>query len=201
MRQLNLLNKPMEHRTTAKPAGLARLDNGLSRISGYAAVFYRADDPETEYPLGGKLTERIGGGAFDRNLEQRRDVLAYYNHNPDALLGRTSNGTLRLWKDAVGLRYEVDIDEQDPDHQRVVAKLQRGDLNGSSFGFQIRNYDDTSEGGRIIRTLTDVELIEVGPQTMPAYAGTSSEARSLDHDTVARRLRLLDLDDQKLRGA
>ena len=149
-------------------------------ISGYAAVFYRVDYAGTEYELWPDFIERIDRSAFDAAMND--DVRGLFNHDPGHLLGRTTNGTLKLSIDETGLRYEI----TPPDTQSgrdVVALLKRGDIDGSSFGFIPRGEDGAEverDGDRAIRTIRSVELFDVGPVVYPAYKGTSSEARSLD---------------------
>ena len=163
---------------------------------GYAAVFYRADDPGTEYLLWDGTHERIRPEAFNRSLAEKEDVRAVLNHDSSILLGRTASGTLELWVDDVGLGYDVKIDTQDPDHQRVMAKLQRGDLTGSSFAFGIHDggQEYVSEGKTRARYLRDLKLFDVGPVTYPAYKSTQASVRSdCDYSMTAARLPGLDM--------
>lgn len=154
--------------------------NGIKTISGYAAVFYREEDAGTTFDLGGGLEERIMPGAFDAALAEGQDVRALYNHEPDNLLGRMSAGTLAITVDAVGLRYNIPLDESDPDHQRVASKISRGDLAGSSFGFRIRDGGEkfSRQDGKTVRELRSLDLIDVGPVTFPAYTSTEAGFRS-----------------------
>lgn len=154
-----------------------REDGGAATVHGYASVFYRAGDAGTEYRLMEDVYERIAPTAFDRALQDGDDTRALYNHNADWLLGRRSAKTLRLSADEVGLRYEVDI----PDTQigrDVVTSIERGDLSGSSFAFFVRKASWSAEGDRDIRQIDDVELVDVGPVTYPAYDGTSTGLRA-----------------------
>ena len=74
----------------------------MARIfAGYAAVFFDERDPGTQYKLARDTYERISPNAFDKVLAGDEDVVGAYNHNPDFLLGRRSNGTMRC-----GSRYE-----------------------------------------------------------------------------------------------
>lgn len=160
-------------------------------IQGYAAVFHSEGDPGTEYELWSDPTfravERVAAGCFRAALSRQEDVRGLYNHEPDALLGRTSSGTMRLEEDPQGLRYEIDL----PDTQtgRDVAELvDRGDLTGSSFGFVAEQESwremEGENGQRIaIRTIESVRLMDVGPVTYPAYASTSA-GRSANGTTV-----------------
>jgi len=153
-------------------------------------VFFRdRDKKNTEYQLFPDLRERIMPGAFDRALAEGQDVFASYNHNRDALLGRTPD-TLSLSVDSKGLRYEIPIDDTDPDHQRILPKLTRGDLRGSSFSFQIRQQRfEQQKGGGEIREIQDVDLVEVGPVTDPAYKGTTAGVRDASDAAEAEAAR------------
>ena len=155
---------------------LAQRDAGRV-IAGRAAVFFNGT-PATEYRLFDDVKERIRPGAFDRALAEGHDVRALFNHDPNNLLGRTTNGALKLWVDSRGLNYEIPVDENDFDHQRVVSKIERGDLSGSSFAFQATkiSWEETSEGD--VRWIEDVELFDVGPVTYPAYHATTTGLRS-----------------------
>jgi HK97 family phage prohead protease len=155
-------------------------------LVGYAAVFYDEDDPGTQYQLFPGLVERIMPTAFDRCIRENQDVRGLFNHEPDNLLGRRSSGTMRLAVDQRGLLYEIDYDEDDPDHRRVMAKLERGDLTGSSFSFWVpdggqRFYPEDPASPAIldVRELLDVDVLDVGPVTFPAYDATTSGIRAL----------------------
>lgn len=149
-----------------------RMIDGARVAVGYAAKFgTRSAD------LGG-FVEQIAPTAFTKTVMES-DVRALRDHDPSRLLGRTGAGTLRLFGDSVGLRYEIDL----PDTQEgrdTALLLERGDLFGSSFGF--RTISDSwaqTETGFPLRTLTEVALRDVGPVTFPAYAATEAALRSL----------------------
>jgi uncharacterized protein len=156
-------------------------------IVGYAAVFYRADDPGTEFELWQDAYERVLPGAFDAAL--RDDVVrGLTNHDKTWLLGRSDKGTLRLSVDKVGLRYEIDPPDTQAG-QDTLKLLTRGDLDSSSFGFRVyggkrgsvRWVDETRAGRTVeIRELVEVELLDVGPVTFPAYSACTAGARSAD---------------------
>lgn len=153
-------------------------------IDGYAAVYYREDDPGTEYWLWDDYVERIMPGAFD-NAIANDDVRALFNHNPDQLLGRSTAATLRLRSDDTGLGYEIDP----PDTQigrDVLTSIRRGDLSGSSFAFvptkrTFREEDrEIADGHTInvyIREIEEVQLFDVGPVTYPAYDSSTTGVR------------------------
>lgn len=148
-------------------------------ISGYAAVFYRLSDPETQYRVDYDMVERIMPGAFDEYLASVEDCTCSPDHDDRQLLGRRSSGRLSLAVDDRGLRYSLPYDPSDPDHQRVRAKIARRDITGSSIRFMateerwLRDVDT----GMIIRELLKATVMQLGPVTNPAYPGTTAEAR------------------------
>lgn len=169
----------MEIRATTQGNANVRVDkkeDGKRYISGYAAIFYRDGNRATEYELFKDLYERILPGAF-KDAVTEDDVRALLNHDPNILLARTGNG-LKLTEDEVGLRYEFPVDESDPDHLRVVAKLERGDLTGSSFGFEPLERRWVEFETFDVVELVKVRLFDVSPATFPAYEGTSVGIRS-----------------------
>ena len=166
----------------AKRVTVKRDENGEpTEISGYSAVFYDASKPDSEYWLYDDHVERLQVGCFDNVLED--DARALYNHQPENLLGRVSNGTCELWVDDIGLGFRVPIDNDDPDHLRVIAKIKRGDLSGCSFAFSnpSSTWEETEQDGKAIwiRNITDVgNLHDVGPVTYPAYEATEVGLRT-----------------------
>lgn len=156
---------------------------GKPIISGYAAVFFRQDEPGTEFELYPGLVERVGPDAFDRHLSDGGDCRALFNHDSNQPLGRLSAGTLRLEVDKRGLRYEIDAPETQWGRD-VVTSIKRGDVGGSSFGFSVRKVSHQMGDGFDVRVLEDVELVDVSPVVFPAYGSTSTQARSIDSDQI-----------------
>lgn len=155
--------------------------NGPGTVAGYAAVFNSAAD------IGGYWQEVIAPGAFSETL-RNDDILAYSAHDSARILGRTSSGTLRLREDATGLAVEIDLPDT-TDGRDVAELVRRGDLKGMSFGFMVtkEQWDETVNPP--VRTIQQVELIEVSAVGRPAYADTSLGLRGRDaaRDDAARR--------------
>jgi len=156
---------------------LRNADTDTPCISGYAAVFYRSDDPGSEFALGADIVERIMPGAFDAISAD--DVRALFNHDSNHVLGRSTSGTLKLTVDDKGLRYDIDL----PNTQLardLRESISRGDISGSSFAFTIpeggQEYRD--EGEQVVREVRAVKLYDVGPVTYPSYEASTSHARS-----------------------
>lgn len=138
------------------------------------------------YP-GFRFVEIIDSAALDG--ADLSEVEAVFNHNSDVLLGHTRSGTLALTRtEDGGLAYRVPYDAQDPDHVRVMRKVERGDVVGSSFMFAVKAGGDRWEeerdeagGSLYVRTVTAIaKVYDVCPVTSPAYADSTAAKRSLD---------------------
>lgn len=166
-----------------------RAQNGKRTLTGYAAVFNSNTD------IGGYFFEQIAPGAFSKSLAND-DVRALFDHDSGRLLGRKSAGTLRLEEDDKGLRVEIDLPDTS-DGRDVAQLVERGDLDGMSFGFIVRHdeWDETADPPR--RTIHAVELREVSAVTFPAYPDTSLALRSRD----AAKGRQTSEDEQARRNA
>ena len=168
----------IERRFLGMQTAEIRADDDGRTLTGYAAVF---DSDSVD--LGGFI-ETIAPGAFARALK-RSDVVATFNHDPSALLGRVPD-SLRLWEDNRGLGYNVDLLADDPLSTAVAARVRRKDLRGSSFSFALKPDGSgeewtTDEKGRVRRRIVEfAELFDVGPVTFPAYESTRVAARSLE---------------------
>jgi len=172
----------MKTRTIDRRVSMARDgdQSPATGLAGYAAVFYDPADPGTEYKIGTRYRERIHKDAFTRALAERHDVRGVFNHNDSILLARSASGTLRLRVDDVGLFYEMDADNSDPDWRRVISKVARGDVTGSSFKFEILKESRTEDPDDelVVYELQDLQLYDVGPVTFPAYEAASAALRS-----------------------
>jgi len=152
---------------------LRKNEKGEHVIAGHAAVFEKMS-----HDLGG-FREKIAPGAFTRTLKSGNDVLALVNHDPNFRLGRTKNGTVRLREDQDGLAIEIDPPNTQTGRD-TVEDIRTGNLDGMSFMFRTIEDDWSIEGGEEIRTLKQIELLEAGPVTFPAYPDTSVAVRSLN---------------------
>jgi HK97 family phage prohead protease len=144
---------------------------GKDVVIGHAAVFNSLSED-----LGG-FREKIQPGAFDDVL--KNDVRAYFNHDPNYLLGRTSAGTLRLSVDEQGLRYELDVPNTTAGRD-LKENMRLGNITQSSFAFTIGKDGDAwerAENGADIRTIKKVKrLYDVSPVSLPAYPSANDLA-------------------------
>lgn len=145
-------------------------------ISGYVNAVERLSKPIHQRTDGivRRFLERIKAGVF-RNALKRNNVLVLLNHNYERVLASTEDGNAFLEEDNIGLRAEITITDKE-----VVQKAREGKLSGWSFGFIANNDEMSKEGDEEIRTVTDMDLLEVSildDTKSPAYYGTSIEAR------------------------
>ena len=165
----------------------SRLDTkeGKDVIIGHAAVFNSLSED-----LGG-FREKIQPGAFDDVLGN--DVRAYFNHDPNYLLGRTEAGTLRLSVDEQGLRYELDVPNTTAGRD-LKENMRLGNITQSSFAFTIGKDGDAwerAENGADIRTIKKVKrLYDVSPVSLPAYPSANDLA-------LAQRSNFMDKENKR----
>ncbi|RAP29058.1 hypothetical protein C2W64_04005 [Brevibacillus laterosporus] len=152
-------------------------ENSQLSIRGYIVKFN-----ERSKLIYGEFYEKVAQGAFSRSLEENT-IKALWNHRTDYVLGSTKNETLRLYEDDIGLRFELDL----PNNtwgKDAYESIQRGDVDGVSFGFYVRNNGDAweyvKEEDVYVRTLLDVNLFEVSPTPFPAYESSEVNQRSME---------------------
>ena len=157
-----------------------RDDSGNLSIEGYFAVF------DSIYEIAPGMSESVAPGAFDKTLSG--DIRALINHDTTLVLGRTKANTLQLKTDAHGLWGHIDINPNDTDAMNLYNRVQRGDVDQCSFGFNILDEEtEYRENGDIHWTIKEVELFEVSPCTFPAYEETNIAAREKDKETLMKR--------------
>jgi HK97 family phage prohead protease len=145
-----------------------------NKLAGYAAVYNSLSQD-----LGG-FVERILPGAFTRALSKPDQIRALYEHDQQRLLGRVGSGTLKLEENSKGLYFELSL--PDTSYARDLGVLvERGDINGCSFGFQVPAGGDQWEmrSGQLTRDLINVNLHEITITGNPAYLDTTVAVRSM----------------------
>ena len=150
---------------------------GAPIFEGYASVFNQPYDM-------GPFWEQVDRRAFDRTLQMQPDVRLLIDHEGQPL-ARTKSGTLTLRTDDHGLHVHAPLDPADPDVQRLLPKMRRGDLSEMSFAFRVPAGGDEwdySSSERTMRTLRELNLQggDVSVVTYPASPTTSASLRSKD---------------------
>jgi HK97 family phage prohead protease len=162
MRQTRSLTT--ELKTRADPNGQDMI------IEGYFAVFNK----ETELWPG--CYEEVAPEAVNGKLGN--DIRALVNHDTTLVLGRNKAKTLELRIDSYGLWGSVKINPKDSDAVNLYERVNRGDVDQCSFGFNIlREQTDWRDDGTVKWTLLEIDLHEVSVCTFPAYEETGVQAR------------------------
>lgn len=166
-------------------------DTGAPTVEGYAAVFNSLSEPLFELDSG-RFREKVAPGAFTKTIREQNVPLLV--EHADLPLATTKAGTLKLWEDEHGLRFSSVLDSSDPDVQRLVPKMRRGDMARCSFGFfPVREAWDEKARPRV-RTLHEVKLFDVSIVARPAYPATEAKVRKqladegLDVESLAELL-------------
>lgn len=120
------------------------------------------------------FVEVIDPTAFNKTIADGSNVYAFWAHDDSQVLASRDAGTLALAIEPLGLRFTAELRDGCADN---FAAVQRGDVIGVSFGFitQKEEWDFAVEPA--VRTLKEVQLLEVSPGVaFPAYPGAQSAA-------------------------
>lgn len=179
-----------ERRVTLRAAPEGSDSPGI--LDGYAAVW----NSESR-DLGG-WTEVIDPGAFGEptadgmlDLTRHFRVIARSEHDSRSLIGTTDAGTLRVYLDDTGVRYEVDLPNTTAGRDAAVL-ADRGDYAFSSFAFYTLPGGSEwreNDQGQLVRRVTSAQLVDVAPVADPAYWGSSVGLRSFDLEEIRKELR------------
>ncbi|PEI73435.1 HK97 family phage prohead protease [Bacillus wiedmannii] len=155
---------------------IREVEGGLRTIVGYAVKW---EMKSVTMGYWRRFKEQFKRGAFTDSLTQD-DQLALWSHDYSQVLGRTKNGTLRLFEDEIGLRFELDLADTTLGDD-TYKTIKRGDVDGVSFGFQmVKEEWDESDPDNVVRSVTKAKLVEISPVAFPAYPDSQVSARSHD---------------------
>lgn len=190
----------MSDLTRSVPFELARAQSdgtgdGLT-MTGYAAVF---DAPTRIDSWEGTFDEQIRAGAFKKTIRERTPVIQF-DHGAHPLIGSIPIGSISdLREDDNGLYVESRLSDNWL-VQPIRDAIANGSVNGMSFRFQvvreiwtdqetgkqIRNEDEimnrlyyaSPNETPLLRTITELRMVELGPVVFPAYPQTSVSVRA-----------------------
>ena len=132
-------------------------------------------------------------GWFDEIIEQdalthtdMKDVRMLVNHDTSMIpLARsrnnTANSTLQLIPELNGLKIRAKLDiENNSDAKSLYSAIQRGDISGMSFMFEVDGeaWEDEMSDHPLRRITSISKIYEVSAVTFPAYEQTEINARS-----------------------
>ena len=173
---------PLEFRDDSSDANTVVLE-------GYAATF-SPYDCYGGVERGGWV-EEISPRAFDVTLKQNPDVQLLLNHE-GLPLARTTSGTLKLSNDRHGLKVRALLDKSDPDVQRIMTKMRRGDLNEMSFAFRVKDQKWSNDYSH--RLITEVAL-QRGDVSIVSYGMNDATTATLSERAAVETLARMSQDD------
>lgn len=158
-------------------------------ISGYVNVPGRESRPVLT-PRG-KVIEIIEQRAFARAIERSGGIRMLLDHDRNHVLAETSDGTLSVREDEVGLRAESVVTDE-----TVIAGAKEGRLKGWSFNMKnvVDSIEERAEG-LPIRHVKDFDMDEITlvMNKVPVYSSTSIEVRAdAEEEEVETRAIYLD---------
>lgn len=176
-----MTGKNIERRCIEQRFEIRANDDGTIGLRGYAALF--------DSPAHGEVVKR---SAFNRTLQQRDNARLLVNHD-GVPLASVKAGTMSLSVDERGLLVDVpSLDLSNPDVQRLVSAMSRGDIDQMSFAFEA--HDAPIVNG--IRELREVTLYDVSVVTFPWYDSTTVGLTGLRADHVLLAVRSLPVSER-----
>jgi len=155
-------------------------------LEGYAAVFNTPTRIDSVFE--GTFDEQIKPGAFKRYLATRTPTLMF-EHGQHPLIGSMPLGVIeRATEDNNGLFISARLSDNWL-VQPVRDAVRDGAVTGMSFRFMVPRGGDTWQdrsGDVPLRTLTNVDVPELGPVVFPAYEPTTVSVRSALNNITGR---------------
>lgn len=160
-------------------------------ISGYVNVTGKLSRPVIT-PRG-KVLETIEERAFDEAIKKSGDVTVELDHDAGHAYARTSDSTLMLKEDAIGLHADVLITDKN-----VIEMARKGKLRGWSFGMygvqdEMESRADVELPIRHVKSLM-LDHVSLIKDKIPCYAATSVECRA--GEDIELELRGLDIEPE-----
>lgn len=177
-----------------------RAEEEKPTLFGHFAVFDQWTEIDSAFE--GHFMERLAPGAFAKSFSEKRDkIRVLFQHGQDPQIGSKPLGPIsELREDKIGAYYEVPL--SDTSYNRDLVTLLRDGLLGASFRFSVMKEDfkrhvaksPYNPDGLPERTVQELDLMEFGPVTFPAYANATAGVRS-DTDEYIRRLLVPEFDE------
>lgn len=150
-------------------------------ITGYVNVPGRESRPVVT-PRG-KVIEIISQGAFDKAIKKAGKIDLLVDH--ERKIASTSEDNLKVREDAVGLRAEAIIADEE-----IITAARAGKLKGWSFNMMdVVDSIEERAGQLPIRRVNEFSMSEItlAVNKMPVYSSTSIEIRAKQDTEVEER--------------
>ncbi|MCX7771768.1 MAG: HK97 family phage prohead protease [Clostridia bacterium] len=154
-----------------------------AHIEGYVNVTEKKSRPVIT-PRG-KVIEVIEQRAFEKAIERAGNITVTVDHDKTNVYASTSDGTLDLYEDAIGLHASVLI--RDPN---LIDIAKQGKIKGWSFGMYNVIDDMEDRAGELpIRHVKSLDLdhLTLVVNKQPIYSATSVELRANESVDIEER--------------
>ncbi|MFR2314914.1 HK97 family phage prohead protease [Terrisporobacter sp.] len=150
---------------------------GIQRIGGYINVTERESEMLFSQQRGKWFKETMQKGVFQRSIAKSQSIPLLLEHDWDKEIANTTNGTLELREDNIGLRFDATIDDS-----QLYEEIRSGKINSCSFGFKVNDQEYQEVNSRLEkRYVKDITLLECSLVKNPAYVGSLVESRNLEN--------------------
>lgn len=167
MNEKELRHLPALELRISKPAA-----DGKRTLTGTAIAFgVRSVD------LGG-FQEIVSPAAVTDTLRSNSNIFLLNNHNTSQPIASTRAGNLKLTTDSRGVHFSADVDTRISYASDLALSVEAGVTAGCSFGFRTLKDTWKDDQGTAIRTLDQIELLELTVTSNPAYLQTQVDVRS-----------------------
>lgn len=133
----------------------------------------------------GRMIELIESGVFRKALEERSNIDMTIDHEAGRVLAKTSDGTLKLKEDAIGLYADAVISDK-----ALAAEARAGNIKGWSFGMKCTADEVEERAGKLpLRRIKGMKLdhVTLVVKKTPVYSATSVELRAEGEEDIELR--------------
>lgn len=150
-------------------------DSEHRKIGGYINVVERPSETLFSAKRNKWFKETIKAGTFTRALQKNDAIPMLLEHDWDRQIAHTSNGTLELREDNIGLRFDAIVDEE------TFNEIQQRNITSCSFGFKVNQEQFEDVNPKLEkRYISNIDLFEVSLVANPAYVGSLVEQRNME---------------------
>lgn len=161
--------------------------DGTAHISGYVNVTEKKSRPVMTPH--GKVIEVIEPRAFEAALERAGEVTVTVDHDSGHIYASTTDNSLILREDEIGLHAEVTIRDKE-----LCALARAGKIRGWSFGmYNVRDTVEARADELPLRRISALDLDHVSliVGMNPVYSATSVEVRADGETEMEERASLM----------
>ena len=169
-----------------------------AHISGYVNVTEKKSRPVITPH--GKVVEEIEPRAFEAAINRAGNINVTVDHDDTHIYASTSEGTLKLYEDNIGLHADVLITDES-----LIDLAKQGKIKGWSFGmYNVKDEIEPRADNLPLRKIKalDLDHVTLVVRKSPVYSATSIEVRadeevSLETRTMEQSPQITEIDQKR----